>query len=320
MSETIYQSKISVSCPLVHDENEYYHLVYKVTNTVNGKVYVGKHTTKDPYDEYFGSGKLINEAIKKYGIENFTKEILYCFIDEKEAYLKEEEIVTQEFIDREDTYNITLGGCGWHSGKEHPMYGMTGEHCHNFGKHHTQEAKDKLSKAHTGKTLTEEHKRRIAKALSGKNLTEDHKKKLSKARKGKYCGENNPNFGKPKSQETRDKISKANMGHPGYGKGIQRSQETRDKISKAKKGKPSPLKGTKRSNITKEKISKSKMGELNPTAKSVLKIDELGNIIIEYKTVKECCIQEQISNYILKRLTKEHILYNGFYFEYKSND
>lgn len=106
------------------------------------------------------------------------------------------------------------------------------------------------------------------------------------------------------------------MGHPGYGKGVPRSQETRVKISKAKKGKPSSLKGTHRSNKTKEKISKSKMGGLNPAAKSVLKIDELGNIIIEYKTMKECCIQEQISNYMLKRLTKERILYKGFYFKY----
>lgn len=168
MPKTIYSVQIKDNCTLVHDQLGYFYLVYRITNLVNGKIYVGKHSTKDPYDEYFGSGKLINEAIKKYGIENFIKEILFCYDSENDAFLKEEEIVTQEFVDRDDTYNIMLGGRGWHSGKEHPLYGMTGEHCHNFGKHHTQEAKDKLSKAHAGKPLTEEHKKRIAKALSGK--------------------------------------------------------------------------------------------------------------------------------------------------------
>ena len=144
MSNTIYSDKIKVNCQLVHDENGYYHLVYKIVNTVNGKIYIGKHSTKNPYDDYMGSGLKIGQAIKKYGIENFTKEILYCFTDEKEAFLKEEEIVDFEFVKNENTYNIAVGGnmiAGSWSGEKNPMYGKPSA---MRGKHHTQEAKDKI--------------------------------------------------------------------------------------------------------------------------------------------------------------------------------
>ena len=45
--------------------------IYKITNLINNKIYIGKDTTSDP--NYFGSGLLINRAFKKYGKENFTK-------------------------------------------------------------------------------------------------------------------------------------------------------------------------------------------------------------------------------------------------------
>lgn len=84
--------------------------VYQTTNLVNGKIYVGVHATEDPNDSYLGSGHLIQQAIKKHGRENFRKEVLFDFDNEAAMEAKEREIVTREFVDREDTYNLVPGG------------------------------------------------------------------------------------------------------------------------------------------------------------------------------------------------------------------
>ena len=86
--------------------------IYKITNTINNRIYIGKHETTDVNDEYMGSGKLLKRAQDKHGIENFRKEILYVFDTEEEMNAKEAELVTEEFCQREDTYNICVGGKG----------------------------------------------------------------------------------------------------------------------------------------------------------------------------------------------------------------
>jgi len=88
------------------------YIIYQITNQLNGKIYIGAHATKDINDDYMGSGHVLANAKKKHGIENFTKEILYIFADEKSMYTKEKEIVTEEFCKREDNYNIRVGGIG----------------------------------------------------------------------------------------------------------------------------------------------------------------------------------------------------------------
>lgn len=86
--------------------------IYKITNKVNGKIYIGKHQTKNLDDGYMGSGKLLKFAIEKYGMDNFIKEIIHIFDTEEEMNAKEAELVTEEFCLRENTYNICVGGQG----------------------------------------------------------------------------------------------------------------------------------------------------------------------------------------------------------------
>ena len=85
-----------------------YYTVYKTTNNLNGKYYIGKHRTLDLNDGYMGSGKLLKRAINKYGIENFTKEVLHIFESEEEMNAKEKELV----VISEQTYNLNEGGYG----------------------------------------------------------------------------------------------------------------------------------------------------------------------------------------------------------------
>lgn len=102
------------------------YIVYLTTNTVNNKIYVGVHGTEDSsiFDGYIGNSINIFEsnselknpkipfhkAVKKYGYNAFKRATIKVFDNEQDALDLEAEIVDEEFIKREDTYNITLGG------------------------------------------------------------------------------------------------------------------------------------------------------------------------------------------------------------------
>ncbi len=120
-----------------------YYTVYKTTNLVNGKIYVGFHGTNDLDDDYLGSGKLLKQAVKKYGEECFVKEYIDIFDNQKDAELLESQIVNREFVEREDTYNISLGG---------NVCILYGESCGVYGKHHSIENKALISALHKGNT------------------------------------------------------------------------------------------------------------------------------------------------------------------------
>lgn len=152
--------------------------VYKTTNLINGKIYVGCHVTLNPDDSYLGSGKILIQAIFKYGIENFSKEILFVYDNPEEMFLKESEIVDSDFVKSENTYNIKIGGeGGWdfilrnksnwseerrklHSieMKKRKSLGLWGCNTDSYGmkgKHHSIKAKSKISE-NNGNKLSEE--------------------------------------------------------------------------------------------------------------------------------------------------------------------
>jgi len=140
---------------------EIYYTIYKITNNINGKSYTGAHITENPNDDYMGSGRLIKEAIKEYGIENFSKEILYIANTEKEMNDKERELI--EIGPR--SYNIALGGRGAGT--------------------HNEETKKKMSEAHKGKKKSAETKQKMSEAHKGKKKSAETKQKIGEANKGR---------------------------------------------------------------------------------------------------------------------------------------
>lgn len=145
--------------------------IYKITNTLNGKIYIGKHQTENINDNYFGSGVALNTAIKKYGKQSFTKEVLFVFDNENDMNSKEREIVTEEFIARRDNYNKAVGGEGGSNFK---------------GKKHTDETKLKLSKLSAGRKASIETRQKISEGNRRRVLSEETKRKLSEKAKLRF--------------------------------------------------------------------------------------------------------------------------------------
>jgi hypothetical protein len=87
------------------------HTVYKTTNLLNGNYYFGYHKTRHPNDSYLGSGLYIQRAIRKYGVGNFQKEVLFIYLDSASAFGKEAELV-EVFRHDPRCQNIRQGGAG----------------------------------------------------------------------------------------------------------------------------------------------------------------------------------------------------------------
>lgn len=104
-----------------------HHYLYKITNLINGKIYIGIRTSKvEPHlDSYLGSGARLKKAKKKYGYKNFKKEILFLAETREELEQMERLIVDEEFVNDEMTYNLALGGNGGLLGEDNPFYGKT---------------------------------------------------------------------------------------------------------------------------------------------------------------------------------------------------
>jgi Putative endonuclease segE, GIY-YIG domain len=179
-----------------------YYYVYQITNLVNGKIYVGKHKShKHPLEnEYFGSGKLITTAIKKYGKENFKKEVLYLCSSMEEINCREAEVVTENFVKRKDTYNMRKGGDGgwghWNGTPKHRESAqnggnIAGKKLNNFIAE--QKAKNTEWWQNYYRIITEKNRKIQTKANSPEAIA----KKKETFKKIKHSqGENNSQFGR----------------------------------------------------------------------------------------------------------------------------
>lgn len=158
-----------------------FYIIYKITHNASGKQYIGKHQTKDVNDGYMGSGKLLRLAIEKYGRDSFSKVVLHIFDNENDMNAKERELVTEEFCQRKDTYNLCEGGKGG--------FGYINQSgIPKFTGNHSQQTREKISQAMSGKVR--------------RPLSEETKKKISEYKKGK----SNPSAKQPKTEEVKEKI------------------------------------------------------------------------------------------------------------------
>lgn len=162
---------------MIEKVNEKYGYIYLVTNTINNKKYIGKHKSKSFDHLYFGSGKLIKEALKTYGKKNFKIEIIeWC--STKEELCEKERYWVNYFncAHNDDYYNLYNGSCG-------------------------------------STEVSQETKLKLSRAFSGDKNPSKRPDVREKIRQSKL-GENNAMYGKhPKlSDETKEKLRKANLG------------------------------------------------------------------------------------------------------------
>ena len=166
-------------------------IIYKTTNLLDGKYYIGCHCTEDINDSYLGSGKHLKSAIKKYGRENFVKEILYIFDNKEDMFNKEIEIVNEDFVNDPMTYNLKQGGSGGNPG-------IVGAF---FGKKHKADSIERIRKASLKQVTTPEKRLRLSINNWAKKDPKSHREQVSKANKGI-----------PKSESHKEKLRQINLG------------------------------------------------------------------------------------------------------------
>lgn len=184
-----------------------YRYIYMVKNLLNGKSYIGQHTTEKEYDSYYGSGSELLKDMKKIGIYNFVKGIIeYC--ESKEELNEKEKFWITIFDTIENGYNICRGG------GDYPI--LYGEKNGFFNKKHSEETKKKISEMRKLRDPWNKGRKGVQKAS-------DKQKQIASER---HSGEGNWNFGR------KGELS------PSFG--LKRSKKTKKKLSESKKGAKNP--------------------------------------------------------------------------------
>ena len=180
--------------------------IYILTDTRNGKQYIGKHNGLK--ENYWSSGLVPNRIANKHGQDVFTREILEDGITSEEALNEREVFYIKKYDTFKNGYNATGGGEGgnsWANQKtEEELAEISRIKSEKMkGRTFSEETIQKMKRSHKGKKLTEEHKKNISLAQKGKPgtpHTEETKKHLSELRKGvpnpkhsEFMKYNNPN-------------------------------------------------------------------------------------------------------------------------------
>ena len=179
-----------------------YHYIYKTTNIITKRYYIGMHSTNNLNDGYFGSGKRLRYSINKYGKENHIVEILEFYSSRDELKIKEKEIVNLNEISKIECLNLIVGGEGGRgfTSKEQKMNAIKSNRKQKWLRENDKEWSDRRIKQ-----LKENGSIILKKAWSegklkpfdwtGKTHKKETKKKISKSKKGTGIGSSNSQFG-----------------------------------------------------------------------------------------------------------------------------
>jgi group I intron endonuclease len=196
-------------------------VIYKTTNLIDGMIYVGQDTKNRP--SYYGSGLLIKRAIKKFGKENFKKEILeYC--NSKEELNEREVFWIKELNSKEKGYNICSGGQGQNSNeiKEKFSKNRTGINNTMYGKNHTDDVKKFISDINKGRKWSEDRKESARDYMLNRKFSEEKKQEISKKISNNLKG-------KTKTEEHKQKLREVNLGKVSPRKGVKMSEGIKNK-------------------------------------------------------------------------------------------
>lgn len=156
-----------------------YNYIYILINKLNGKKYIGKHSTNNLQDYYMGSGIIVKEIQKKYGKKIFSKQIIeYCNSEEQCLQKEKYWIKYYNALQSEDFYNLDEGGAG------HTGYIPSEETRKKMSQKAKQRFKDKKNHPMYGTHRSEETKRKISQSKKGIKSSQQTKQKISNSTKG----------------------------------------------------------------------------------------------------------------------------------------
>ena len=210
--------------------------IYKITNTVNDKSYIGKtihdaEKTRVKQHLYGHGNKLLNMAVKKYGVDVFAYEILHDGIIPELLDSYEIEEITKHNTVSPNGYNLTHGGDGCsaspetrvkiskalkgkkrtHKQNQKNSEARKGEKSWNYGKTPSPETRRKISEAKKGKTFSDEHRRKLSASRTGNTLSPETRQKISKKMKTKtFSDEHRRKMSEAQKRRWQGKKSKSN--------------------------------------------------------------------------------------------------------------
>lgn len=178
------------------------HYIYKTTCNVTGRWYVGMHSTINLEDGYMGSGIILRHSIRKYGVENHTKEILEFLPTREELVLREIEIINKELISDGKCMNLKEGGEGGFSDDKHKENFLTDGYKNSrisFNKHYAEDEEFRnkiiLRLKNNAKRAYLNGKLNGRTNFKDKNHSEETKQLISEKKKGTGTGETNSQYG-----------------------------------------------------------------------------------------------------------------------------